>query len=93
MKTDSDVLMELQKEGFIDFLGSLFERWEDEKEFESWSEYHNVIVQEFNGNNMKVLKTNSSPFFVTFERGNSKYKIVLKEEDNWDVKIELRKEE
>lgn len=48
---------------FMDFLGNLKDRWDDEKEYEDWKDYEKVIREKLSDYNIvKVLKVG-----VTYE--------------------------
>lgn len=60
----------------VDLLGSLWGRWQDEKEYEDINEYGARIAKEF-PEGWKLVKTNKRPFGVTVMIGEERHQISV----------------
>ena len=70
----------------IDFLVSLSQRWDDEKEHEDWNEYEKVIKKKFDY--LKVSQVTKRPFGLKFKVDETEVTIALKKKKK-TIEVEI----
>lgn len=71
-----EVWKEANTRDTVEFLEYLYSRWQDEKEYEDWSEYVTAIKKKFS--NFDIIKTSKRPFGFSVKCDTMILSITLK---------------
>lgn len=59
----------------LEYIYTLYERWQDEKKFEDFSKYDSAIKKSFNSKTINVIKATKRPFGFIMESFGLRFKL------------------